>query len=205
MHLELRVELAPHPFYTLADDGSLHCTVPVDGFAWLAGRAVDVPTPEGLERITPQPRATSVRLQGLGFPALASTSAGLAWALGAADNRITRQQVLAVLSPTTLGGIMMLPIAPKIIDAINGDHQALGEYAGALAANSKMQPAEYQAVQEIVSATDGVVVVVGYEPTPFQVLFSSTSFEIANGKGPLSITVTVSGTCLPEMVEEALS
>lgn len=33
-------------------------------------------------------------LQGLGFPALASTSAGLAWALGAADNRITRQQVL---------------------------------------------------------------------------------------------------------------
>lgn len=117
----------------------------------------------------------------------------------------TRQQVLAVLSPTTLGGIMMLPIAPKIIDAINGDHQALGEYAGALAANSKMQPAEYQAVQEIVSATDGVVVVVGYEPTPFQVLFSSTSFEIANGKGPLSITVTVSGTCLPEMVEEALS
>lgn len=33
-------------------------------------------------------------LQGLGFPALASTSAGLAWALGAADNRLTRQQVL---------------------------------------------------------------------------------------------------------------
>jgi 2-methylisocitrate lyase-like PEP mutase family enzyme len=37
-------------------------------------------------------------LQGLGFPALASSSAGLAWALGAADNRLTRQQVLDHLS-----------------------------------------------------------------------------------------------------------
>jgi 2-methylisocitrate lyase-like PEP mutase family enzyme len=33
-------------------------------------------------------------LQGLGFQALASTSAGLAWSLGAADNRLSRQQVL---------------------------------------------------------------------------------------------------------------
>lgn len=118
----------------------------------------------------------------------------------------TRQQVLAVLSPTTLGGIMMLPIAPKIIDAINGgDHQALGEYAGALYANKKMPLSEYQAVAAIATAVDDVVATVGHEPTPFHALFSSTSFEIANGKGPLSITVTVSGTCLPEMVEEALS
>ncbi|MES2718578.1 MAG: isocitrate lyase/phosphoenolpyruvate mutase family protein [Pseudomonadota bacterium] len=33
-------------------------------------------------------------LQGLGFAALASTSSGLAWSLGAADNHITRQQAL---------------------------------------------------------------------------------------------------------------
>lgn len=33
-------------------------------------------------------------LQGLGFAALASTSSGMAWSLGAADNRITRQQAL---------------------------------------------------------------------------------------------------------------
>ena len=118
----------------------------------------------------------------------------------------TRQQVLAVLSPTTLGGIMMLPIAPKIIDAINnGDHQALGEYAGAFYANQKMPLSEYQAVAAIVAATDDVVVAVGHEPTPFQALFGSTPFAIASGDGPLSISNTVSGTCLPEMVEEALS
>lgn len=118
----------------------------------------------------------------------------------------TRQQALAVLSPTTLGAIMLLPIATRIIDAMNNsDHQALGEYAGALAANSKMQPAEYQAVMEIVAATDDVIVVVGYEPTPFQMLFGSTSFAIETGEGPLAITNTVSGTCLPEMAEEALS
>jgi len=115
----------------------------------------------------------------------------------------TRQQVLAVLSPTTLGAIMLLPIATRIIDAMNNsDHQALGEYAGAMAANSKMQPAEYQAVQEIVSATDGVVVVVGYEPTPFQVLFPNTPFVIPLDGG---ITNTVSGTCLPDMIAEAMS
>ena len=33
-------------------------------------------------------------LQGLGFAALASTSSGMAWSQGAADNRITRQQAL---------------------------------------------------------------------------------------------------------------
>ena len=118
----------------------------------------------------------------------------------------TRQQVLAVLSPTTLGEIMLLPIATRIIDAMNtSDHQALGEYAGALAANSKMEPTEYQAVQAIASATDDVVVVVGYGPTPFQELFGSTPFAIETGDGPLAIVNTVSGTCLPDMIEEAMS
>lgn len=36
-------------------------------------------------------------LQQLGYPALASTSAGLAWSLARPDNRITREQVLAHL------------------------------------------------------------------------------------------------------------
>lgn len=36
-------------------------------------------------------------LQGLGFKALASTSSGLAWSLGRADNRVQREQVLAHL------------------------------------------------------------------------------------------------------------
>jgi len=116
----------------------------------------------------------------------------------------TRRQVLAVLSPETLGGIMMLPIAPKIIDAINGgDHQALGEYAGALYANGKMTPSEYQGIAAIAAATDEVTETTGHEPTPFQEIFGGERFVIPSGEGPLS--VTVSGTCLPEMVEEALS
>lgn len=120
--------------------------------------------------------------------------------------KFTRQQVLAVLSPTTLGGIMMLPIAPKIIDAINGgDHQALGEYVGALYANGKMLLSEYQAVAAIATAVDDVVVTIGHEPTPFHTLFGGTRFEITRGEGKLTIENATSGTCLPEMVEEALS
>ena len=41
---------------------------------------------------------SAIALQGLGFKALASTSAGLAWSLGRADNKITLDQVLAHLT-----------------------------------------------------------------------------------------------------------
>jgi len=40
---------------------------------------------------------SALALQSLGFKALASTSAGLAWSLGRADNSITRDEVLAHL------------------------------------------------------------------------------------------------------------
>lgn len=44
-----------------------------------------------------------------------------------------------------------------------------------------------------------------YGATPFQALFGSTPFVIEAGDGQLTVTNTVSGTCLPAMVEEALS
>ncbi|HET9988298.1 MAG TPA: isocitrate lyase/phosphoenolpyruvate mutase family protein [Kofleriaceae bacterium] len=47
-------------------------------------------------------------LQHLGFKALASTSAGLAWSLGRADNTITRAEVLAHL--TALCAAVELPV-----------------------------------------------------------------------------------------------
>jgi len=47
-------------------------------------------------------------LQHMGFKALASTSAGLAWSLGKADNTITRADVLAHL--TTLCAAVDLPV-----------------------------------------------------------------------------------------------
>lgn len=120
-----------------------------------------------------------------------------------ATRPFTRKQVLAVIGASTLGGIMTLPIAPKIIDAINGgDHQALGEYAGALYANQKMPLSEYQAVEAIVTATDDVTITTGYGPTPFQAIFGDVAFILGSGDG---VMATVSGTCLPEMVEEARS
>ena len=44
---------------------------------------------------------SAVALQSLGFPALASTSAGMAWAMGKADNRVKRDEVLAHLGALT--------------------------------------------------------------------------------------------------------
>src|SRR5689334_9205523 len=47
-------------------------------------------------------------LAGLGFPALATTSAGLAWSLGRADNHITRADALAHFR--TIAASVELPI-----------------------------------------------------------------------------------------------
>jgi 2-methylisocitrate lyase-like PEP mutase family enzyme len=58
-------------------------------------------------------------LQGLGFAALASTSAGLAWSLGAADNRITRQQVLDHL--TDLVAATDLPVNADFENGFGAD------------------------------------------------------------------------------------
>ena len=66
--LDLRVELLPHALYTLAPDGTLRCTVPVDGFAWAAGREVAVPTLAGLHRLQLDRQQLEYRLPGLGFP-----------------------------------------------------------------------------------------------------------------------------------------
>ena len=66
--LDLRVELLPHALYTLAPDGTLRCTVPVDGFAWAAGREVAVPTLAGLQRLKLDRQQLEYRLPGLGYP-----------------------------------------------------------------------------------------------------------------------------------------
>lgn len=66
--LEVQVVLAPHPFFTLLGDGSLHCRMPVDGFAWMANRQVSVPTLDGMRPLTLQRGQHTYRLAGLGFP-----------------------------------------------------------------------------------------------------------------------------------------
>ncbi|HVR53544.1 MAG TPA: DnaJ C-terminal domain-containing protein [Pseudorhodoferax sp.] len=67
--LEVQVVLAPHAFFTLQDDGSLHCQLPVDGFAWMANRTVSIPTLDGVQPLALRRGQQRYRLAGQGFPA----------------------------------------------------------------------------------------------------------------------------------------
>lgn len=66
--LELRVHIAPHPLFTLDEQGVLRCDMPVHGYAWMAGQWVDVPTPDGLQQMRLNRDALVYRLAGKGFP-----------------------------------------------------------------------------------------------------------------------------------------
>jgi len=71
--LLIRVQVLPHTVFTLADgddhNGSVHCTVPVNGFAWLANRPVVLPTLSGLDTLVLDRAQRDYRLAGQGFPA----------------------------------------------------------------------------------------------------------------------------------------
>jgi molecular chaperone DnaJ len=64
----LRVELSPHRFFVLGEDGLLRCEMPVDGFAWMAGRWIEVPTPSGVQQMRLKRGHHVYRLRGQGFP-----------------------------------------------------------------------------------------------------------------------------------------
>lgn len=66
--LSIRVAVRKSDLFKLDEDGTLRCEVPVDGFAWIANRPVDVPTLEGLRTIQLQRDQLSYRLSGHGFP-----------------------------------------------------------------------------------------------------------------------------------------
>jgi molecular chaperone DnaJ len=68
VQLNLRVELLPHALFELDADGTVHCEVPVDGFAWIANRLIDVPTLTGIQRLQLSRDCLSYRLGGQGFP-----------------------------------------------------------------------------------------------------------------------------------------
>lgn len=71
--LELQIELAPHPLFVLDEDGTLRCEVPVDGFAWMAERWVEVPTLAGLQQMRLRRGHQVYRLRGQGYPDRAGT------------------------------------------------------------------------------------------------------------------------------------
>jgi molecular chaperone DnaJ len=66
--LSIRVEVKEHDLLKLDADGTVRCDVPVDGFAWIANRSVDVPTLGGLQTIQLQRGQLGYRLTGQGFP-----------------------------------------------------------------------------------------------------------------------------------------
>ena len=66
--LRVRIELQPHPFFTLAADGTVQCELPVDGFAWMAQRWIDVPTPRGPQQMRLKRGGLTYRIKGHGLP-----------------------------------------------------------------------------------------------------------------------------------------
>lgn len=67
--VDLQIELQPHALFTLDDDGTVRCDMPVDGFSWLGGRSVEVPTLEGVQPMALRHGERVYRLRGQGFPA----------------------------------------------------------------------------------------------------------------------------------------
>lgn len=66
--LEIRVELLPHALFQLDDDGTIRCEMPVDGFAWVTNRPIQVPTLSGLQPLQLNRDRLSYSLKGEGFP-----------------------------------------------------------------------------------------------------------------------------------------
>ena len=66
--LALHIHIEPHPLFTLDDHGVLRCDMPVNGYAWMTGSWVDVPTPGGVQQMRLTREALMYRLAGKGFP-----------------------------------------------------------------------------------------------------------------------------------------
>ena len=74
--LRVRVELQPHEFFTAEADGTLKCELPVDGFAWMANRWIEVPTPCGLQQMKLRRGHLNYRIKNAGLPWASAAEAG---------------------------------------------------------------------------------------------------------------------------------
>ena len=106
--LEIRIEVLDHAFLQLEEDGTLRCEVPVDGFAWIAGREVEVPTVDGLHALRLSRGRVSYCLKGQGFPVERRGARGDQWITVTPvfpERLSTDQQILLdQLCATTSGG-----------------------------------------------------------------------------------------------------
>ncbi len=72
----MRVDLQPHAFFTAEADGTLKCELPVDGFAWMANRWIEVPTPGGLQQMKLRRGHLNYRIKNAGLPWASQAEAG---------------------------------------------------------------------------------------------------------------------------------
>lgn len=66
--LEVRINVRPHDFMSVQEDGTIRMEIPVDGFAWMAGRWIEVPTLNGMRHMRLQRGAHTYRIRQAGFP-----------------------------------------------------------------------------------------------------------------------------------------
>ena len=71
---------------------------------------------------------SAVALESLGFSAIASTSAGMAWSMGKADNHVTRDEVLAHL--TALAARTTIPLNADFENGFARDAKDVAENVG---------------------------------------------------------------------------
>ncbi|MDM0078020.1 DnaJ C-terminal domain-containing protein [Variovorax sp. J2P1-59] len=106
--LEIRVEVSEHAFFQLDGDGTIRCEIPVDGFAWIANRSIQVPTVTGLHALQLDREQLSYRLKGQGFPTTRRGARGdqvITLSPIFPDSLSTDQQILLdQLLATTSGG-----------------------------------------------------------------------------------------------------
>lgn len=66
--LRVRVEIAAHEFFSAGRDGTVACVLPVDGFAWMAERWVELPTLHGVQQMRLRRSASKYRIKAAGLP-----------------------------------------------------------------------------------------------------------------------------------------
>lgn len=68
VELLIRVRVQPHAVFTLGDDGTVYCSLPVNGWAWMANRSVPLATLAGPHSVRLDRNVRQHRLAGRGFP-----------------------------------------------------------------------------------------------------------------------------------------
>lgn len=88
--LRVRIGLQPHPFFTLDADGTVRCELPVDGFAWMGERWIEVPTPRGPQQMRLRRGYLSYRIkdEGLGADCMVTVTPLFPDSLGKAQEAL---------------------------------------------------------------------------------------------------------------------